>query len=249
MNWPQNGSPHTPSSAPQPRTAQPGRNVATHSTQTGHAVPNGTHNPVPQHSGQYAPPPQPVPGHATGQQAPPPPPPQKSRRRRNPDASLRAAAKQRRLQQEYTNFHSKTAELWICEFCEYEAIFGRPPEALIRQYEIKDRRERRRQEEKRRLLEKAKMRNKNKGRKGGKKGKGIDNAHAPPPTPLEGQGYADEGYEDGDGDYGFEDEQDDSLQPQQPPIPGAYVGDTGGGRSKIPLPQVPTQPAGGTRPA
>lgn len=52
-------------------------------------------------------------------------------------------------------------DVWICEFCEYESIFGRPPEALIRQYEIKDRRERKRLAEKKRLLEKAKM----KGRK------------------------------------------------------------------------------------
>lgn len=64
--------------------------------------------------------------------------------------------------------------MWICEFCEYEDLFGRPPEALIRQYEIKDRAERKRQEEKRRLLEKAKM----KGRKGKKGTKGQKNAAA-----------------------------------------------------------------------
>lgn len=61
-------------------------------------------------------------------------------------------------------------DMWICEFCEYEAIFGTRPEALIRSYEIKDRAEQKRMEEKRRLLEKARMR----GRRGkkGKKGKG-----------------------------------------------------------------------------
>ncbi|KAJ9645746.1 hypothetical protein H2199_002786 [Coniosporium tulheliwenetii] len=251
VNWPpQNGSPQTPS-APHNRAAPPGdvrRNVATHSTQTGHPVPNGTHNPVPQHSGQYAPPPQPVPGHSNGQQAPPPPPNPKPRRRRNLDASLRAAAKQRRLQQEYQNFHAKNAEIWICDH------LRAAPEALIRQYEIKDRRERRRQEEKRRLLEKAKMRNKNKGRKGGKKGAKTDLTHAPPPTPLDNQQYADEGYDDVDGEY-FDDEHEDGMPPvpQPPPMPGAYVGDTGGGRSKVPLPQVPAapagQPSGGTRAA
>lgn len=46
-------------------------------------------------------------------------------------------------------------------------IFGRPPAALIRQYEIKDRHERRRLAEKRRLLEKAKMKGR-KGKKGNK---------------------------------------------------------------------------------
>ncbi len=79
------------------------------------------------------------------------------------------AARQRRLQQEYNNYHHPPSreDVWICEFCEYEAIFGSPPVALMRQYEIKDRRERRHSAEKRRLLEKAKSRGK-KSKKGGK---------------------------------------------------------------------------------
>ena len=79
------------------------------------------------------------------------------------------AARDRRLRQEYSNFHHppKEDDIWICEFCEYESIFGAPPEALIRQYEAKDRRERKRIAEKRRLLEKAKMKGK-KGKKGTK---------------------------------------------------------------------------------
>ena len=86
------------------------------------------------------------------------------------------AAKERKVRQAYGNFHHapKLEDVWICEYCEYEAIFGGPPEALIRQYEIKDRRERRRLAEKQRLLEKAKMRNK-RGKKGSKNSK---NAHA-----------------------------------------------------------------------
>jgi hypothetical protein len=84
-----------------------------------------------------------------------------------------AAARERRLQQEYNNYHHPPREedIWICEFCEYESIFGAPPEALVRQYEIKDRRERKRLAEKRRLLEKAKM----KGRKGKKNSKSSKN--------------------------------------------------------------------------
>lgn len=79
----------------------------------------------------------------------------------------------------------------MCEFCEYEAIFGEPPRALIRQYEIKDRKERRRLAEKRRLLEKAKM----KGRKGKKATKNASKLagtqqpthhnHAPGQVPME----------------------------------------------------------------
>lgn len=93
----------------------------------------------------------------------------KPRRKRNPAREYALAARQRRLQQEYTNFHHPPTrdQIWICEFCEYESIFGHPPEALMRQYEIKDRQERKRLAEKRRLLEKARQ----KGRKGKKSGK------------------------------------------------------------------------------
>ncbi|KAI9676036.1 MAG: hypothetical protein M1817_000779 [Caeruleum heppii] len=94
------------------------------------------------------------------------PPGKKTRPRRSAGKEYAIAARQRRLQQEYNNYHHPPAreDIWICEFCEYESIFGAPPEALVRQYEIKDRRERRRLAEKRRLLEKAKL----KGRKGKK---------------------------------------------------------------------------------
>lgn len=79
------------------------------------------------------------------------------------------AARTRRQQQEFRNFHHPPTleETWICEFCEYERIFGTPPVALIRQYEIKDRRVRKQEAERRRLLEKAKMKGR-KGKKGGK---------------------------------------------------------------------------------
>ncbi|KAI2619628.1 hypothetical protein GGR54DRAFT_121074 [Hypoxylon sp. NC1633] len=92
--------------------------------------------------------------------------PKKSKRRGN---SLVLAAKQRRRETEYQNYHHPPApeDVWICEFCEYERIFGRAPEALIRQYEIKDRRRRREEAERRRLLEKAKMKSR-KGKKANK---------------------------------------------------------------------------------
>ncbi|OAX81682.1 hypothetical protein ACJ72_03977 [Emergomyces africanus] len=96
--------------------------------------------------------------------------------RRSANSIYALAARQRRLQQQYANLHHppNIDEIWICEFCEYESLFGHPPEALIRQYEIKDRKERRRLAEKRRLLEKAKM----KGRKGKKATKNAAKAAA-----------------------------------------------------------------------
>ncbi|KAL6238064.1 hypothetical protein BDW75DRAFT_46979 [Aspergillus navahoensis] len=85
------------------------------------------------------------------------------KKKRSPGSIYALAARQRKIQQQYANLHHppNPQDIWICEFCEYESIFGRPPEALIRQYEIKDRKERKRLAEKKRLLEKAKM----KGRK------------------------------------------------------------------------------------
>lgn len=101
-----------------------------------------------------------------------------TRKPRRPSGKQYAvAARQRRIRQDYNNYHHppSSEDVWICEFCEYESIFGSPPEALVRQYEIKDRRERRRLAEKRRLLEKAKM----KGRKGKKGNKNVaKNANA-----------------------------------------------------------------------
>jgi len=120
------------------------------------------------------------------------------------------AARKRRIEQEYQNLHNPPNPVWICEFCEYEDIFGSPPEALIRQYEIKDRKDRKRAAEKRRLLEKARM----KGRKGKKVSKKAQNnannthhSQNPPPggydrrpenEPLDGQDeeYYDDEYYD-----------------------------------------------------
>ena len=106
------------------------------------------------------------------------------------------AARDRRLQQNYTNFHHppKEEDVWICEYCEYEAIFGRPPDALIRQYEIKDRRERKRLAEKRRLLEKAKTKGR-KGKKGNKNAKSA-NAAAQAQQPSQKQRYDPQSVED-----------------------------------------------------
>ncbi|KAI8632882.1 hypothetical protein F5Y19DRAFT_419332 [Xylariaceae sp. FL1651] len=96
--------------------------------------------------------------------------PKKSKRQGN---SLLRAARQRRRDTEYQNMHHPPGpeDNYVCEFCEYELIFGHPPEALIRQYEIKDRRRRREEAERRRLLEKAKMKS--------RKGKKVNNSKMP----------------------------------------------------------------------
>lgn len=102
------------------------------------------------------------------------------KKKRSPDSVYALAARQRKIQQQYANLHHPPSieDLWICEFCEYESIFGRPPEALIRQYEIKDRKERKRLAEKKRLLEKAKMKGR-KNRKATKNATKNTSAHQP----------------------------------------------------------------------
>ncbi|KAK9454451.1 hypothetical protein V1511DRAFT_488827 [Dipodascopsis uninucleata] len=56
----------------------------------------------------------------------------------------------------------KSEPVWICQFCEFEDIFGVRPLFLMKQYDIKEKRERRLKAERKRLLERAKM----KGKKG-----------------------------------------------------------------------------------
>lgn len=116
--------------------------------------------------------------------------PQQAKKPRRPLHKQYAhAARNRRARQEFNNYKNppKEEDVWICEFCEYESIFHEPPKALIRQYEAKDRLERKRLAEKQRLLEKAKM----KGRKGKKSNKKNANAatHAQQPAqkPRHGQ--------------------------------------------------------------
>lgn len=179
------------------RVSMPAPEQATQGTQTSPNMPQGVQ-----------PPPSTQQGPAPAAQG------KKPRRRRGDVYAL--AARQRRLQQEYSNLHHTPApeEIWICEFCEYESIFGRLPTALIRQYEIKDRKERRRLAEKRRLLEKAKL----KGRKGKKQTKNAAKAaHANNP-PRDTQNYGNEQL-DQMGDEYLDDGYDNDPIPMPAPLP------------------------------
>ena len=154
-------------------TAQGSRGFATQGTQTSPIMAG-----QPQQCG--------TPQAGADQQAPQPP----KKPRRPLVKQYAMAARQRRLQQDYNNYHhpSRAEDIWICEFCEYESIFGSPPEALVRQYEIKDRRERKRLAEKRRLLEKAKMKGR-KGKKGNKNAVKNGNAGTQPQLPAQKQRF------------------------------------------------------------
>lgn len=142
--------------------------------------------------------------------------------RRSPGSLYALAARQRRLQQQYTNLHHPPSleDIWICEFCEYESIFGRPPEALIRQYEIKDRKERRRLAEKRRLLEKAKMKGR-KGKKSAKNASAKGNAAQQPTNQQQGYDRNQTAHPpsgEHDNDYIGDEFEDDIAAPAPPHI-------------------------------
>ena len=136
-----------------PHESQNSKGFATHGTQTSPNIANQTNQAT---------------AHQVGISQPAPKQTKKSRRPLHKQYAL--AARSRRTRQELKNYENppKEEDVWICEFCEYESIFHEPPKALIRQYEAKDRLERKRVAEKRRLLEKAKMKGR-KGKKGIKK--------------------------------------------------------------------------------
>jgi hypothetical protein len=195
------------------------RNLTTQATQTSPkmmASPRVTEKPKQGLAASQHPP--------NAQKQPPTPSEPVKKPRRQAGKEYLLAARQRRHAQQFKNYHTPPApeDIWICEFCEYERIFGSPPRALIRQYEIKDRRAKKQEAEKRRLLEKAKM----KGRK--KKGnkaapKPSQPAHNPQqptqqpqpasmnPSQSQSQGTQSEDY--------YEEEYDDEYAQDDPPPP------------------------------
>jgi hypothetical protein len=210
-----------PSSSTAMHQSPAARMMSTQATQTSPSIPAGLSVPsvVAQAkqglaASQHPPNPQ--------KQPAPHPAPKKTRRRTGKEYLI--AARQRREQQKWRNDHHPLPkeDQWTCEFCEYEQIFGTPPVALIKQYEIKDRHARKQEAERRRLLEKAKM----KGRKGKKGGKSAAKATAPaahdrqaqqpqqhvPTSHSQSQGTQSEEY--------YEDEyEDDYAQEDPPPSP------------------------------
>lgn len=94
-----------------------------------------------------------------------PAPAQKTSRRSAAKEYAAAAKARRRETLLYNRRHPpKPEEIWICHFCEYESIFGQPPEALVRQYEIADRKQRQLEQQRRAQWERMKK-GKHKGKK------------------------------------------------------------------------------------
>lgn len=170
----------------------------------------------------------------------------KNRRREAKELQDQARKRKEETQRQNALHPQKEEDMWICEFCEYERIFGHPPLALIRQYEEKDRKLRRQEEERRRVWEKAKARSR-KGKKSKMASKATNaNSHlhshagdahqAPPMTNAHSQDtqsevYDDEEYE-GDENYELHSEPPMVVPHDKNPtaVPGHRPGDgTGSG--------------------
>ncbi|KAL6710473.1 hypothetical protein ACN47E_008521 [Coniothyrium glycines] len=221
---------HARRGPPQPEDAP---HMATQGTQTSPNM-NGS-SPYPSAANRNAPHPK------TGQPHQQAPPPRKPRR--SASKLYEYAARKRRIQQEYANFHNPPSQPWICEFCEYEDIFGHQPMALIRQYEKKDRQERRRLAEKRRLLEKARMKGR-KGKKASKKAQNNANAvQHNQNAPADGYARRDDDGSLDPNDDDYYDEYDDA-----PPMPACPHGCQHHPHPAHPPPQkVPGIPPGDPR--
>ncbi|POR35826.1 Uncharacterized protein TPAR_03974 [Tolypocladium paradoxum] len=168
----------------------------------------------------------------------------KSRRRLERELNMAARHRQQIAAENYYHHPPKGEDVWICEFCEYERIFGEPPRALIRDYEIKDRRHRQEEADRKRLLEKAKAKSR-KGKKSGKApNKGGHGAHHAPdqghsdlvgdqdaPPMHHGHSHSTQSEEEEYGDE-FEDESP-SPAPGRPQLGAQVVGDGGGGAIPI----------------
>ncbi len=187
----------------------------------------------------------------TNEQSPPAEAPR--RRRRSAAKEYAAAANARRAERQRLNQLNppKPEDIWICHFCEYEAIFGRPPVALVRAYEIKDRKQRLQQQERRAQWERMKK-GKHKGKKPSKSSAKHSNAaqdthhsagtRGAPMNDNYSQGTQSENYYD-DEDY----EGDDCDVEEEVPLDG--VSEVNGHREAVPVPRAsgtPAQDGGGS---
>lgn len=209
-----------------PAPGQP-RTAATHGTQT---APNGVaQRPAP----NAMPPNQPA-----GAAQPEPPVDRPSR-----GELLRRQAVDRKRDQRMTNRRKplSRADVEICDYCLYEAIFRERPKVLLRDYELKELRKRQEQENRRRLLEKAKAKSR-KTRKANRGQTGKSNSQSGNANANSSEQYGDGSYdpqspgdeyydddEFAEAEHGeYDDEGYDEYPPPLEPGTGGVVNPPGG---------------------
>ncbi|KAK1750268.1 hypothetical protein QBC47DRAFT_310338 [Echria macrotheca] len=149
-----------------------------------------------------------------------------------------AAAKARRRQTQISNKrHPPNPEdVWVCHFCEYEAIYGEPPEALIRQYEIKDHKQRLLAQQRRAQLERMRK-GKSKSKKNSKAAAKASQGHDQPQSIDDHDTRTHSNYSQGTHSEEYYDEEeyeDDGYEPEaeapmlenavEVPVPGPSAG-------------------------
>ncbi|KAK3363473.1 hypothetical protein B0T25DRAFT_587413 [Lasiosphaeria hispida] len=177
-----------------------------------------------------------LPSKSAPAQSQPAPAPKSTRRSLNKELAAAAKARRRQTQLNNRRHPPKPEDVWICHFCEYESIFGRPPEALIRQYELKDRKARQLEQQRRAQWERMKK-GKHKGKKNSKlpaKSNSVAQephqpagAHGVPMNSNYSQGTQSEEYYDDD-DYEDEDYDPDEEGPDEQPSNMAFPKHLGG---------------------
>jgi hypothetical protein len=180
----------------------------------------------------------------------------KLRRQINRELEKQARDRRRQAQEESRRNPPTGEDLYVCDLCMYQRIFGREPKALIRMFEEKVRQERIDEELRRQRLERAKAR----GRKGKKPFTRNANDDKPAATQSQQNDYVD-GDDDASVDDEGSDEDDGTSQDDiDDPVPfpddevGTHQGDAahsggGGGPSEgLKLGKYPlVSPVGGGR--
>ena len=148
-----------------------------------------------------------------------PPAPSQKKKPVNIDRELREQAATRKRSQRLQNRVNppKPEDIWVCDFCLYEEIYGAPPRHLIRSFEMKERKQRLQEEALRRKMEKMKK-DARKGKKVGRVAAAHDHAQersAPAHNHHVHDNYESDVEED---EYEVDDYEDDAMySPDEPP--------------------------------
>ena len=139
----------------------------------------------------------------------------------NIDRELREQARARRRNARFQNKHHppKPEDVWVCDFCIYEDIYGSPPRHLIRDFELKERKQRLQEAALKRKMEKMKK-DARKGKRGGRLAPPHDHAAHDRNLPPHDHHAPVDNYESEVDDEEYEnDEYDDEgvYSPDEPP--------------------------------
>ncbi|KAK0390863.1 hypothetical protein NLU13_0366 [Sarocladium strictum] len=169
------------------------------------------------------------------------------RDRKRLEKELDMAARHRRQVAADSYYHNppKPEDIWICEFCEYERIFGEPPRALIREYELKDRRLRQEVAERKRMLEKAKAKAR-KNKKSAKTSSKANQSSGQTPEQVQtemngeqGLPHMQSGGHSTQSEEDYEDDVDEEYTHPPPPPPPPPPANDDQGETEAPLPPWP----------